>query len=834
MGDTHMRNADPGDPCSPDERSEWDQISRSFALHAFAGSQLELDLCSVPAPKRKPRLSALKHLRALDHGLQSVMPSGGLAAYLPQDGDNAKPLMQLHTLVTNEDSGPIPTCAKHFRLYGMKLREMACRDIFHLLWRVLVNAPAQAGLRGVMLITALNANMTRGPWQGAAWYQQMQESAQELWSKASHTDPLFRAMVPMMMKDLGRDASSEGDVFKELFEEIKSMPFLQGLGPSVHMTRWASWHVAQRWLLPQNTARAFVMLHLGLQLGYVQKTKGGLLMEELAKVGAALPSEDAAARAGSGASSASCANTARLDMAAEKERVQAVRDRCKNTMHTCTLISLNARYATGARIILYVSQPMIDWLLELNRSLRSREVGLALSIDMAKGTTACAVMSKILGASYDLNELEQIGLTISSICTDRRYSQLPPDAFQVEVQNQLAHKLGTLQLFFARSLVFNISDACALYPRKFALLASNQEDQKACLEELKALKAAWDAAKASKLPFWQKACKKSHMQLTLTQEILDRLAQDGFNSVPEDVRQFCLQINSHFMSTHATEDSFHYIKAQARKSADGHMCASRIWQVPTDRHVLDEKYKFTEVHMEDAPMPEPKSSVAAHVFLPKVGSASTPQIANITDRATWPSFWPPEENHKVVEESALMLQLHKSNEFCMAAGAWRSSFFKLGVVVSHTSTPGYWCSLGSKESATTLWPLETVHHNGVNILRFKVISSFSELWVVGITTFVGWKALPSQWASLLHIYVNAQHRLPECGELPCMSMVKTGEEQDFLLYAADCAFWNTTPTMMRKLLEEELKLAPPAQMSEVDLLMEAIKTVKKIDDAAAA
>ena len=73
------------------------------------------------------------------------------------------------------------------------------------------------------------------------------------------------------------------------------MPFLKELGPAVHLTRWASWHVAQRWLLPQTTARAFVMLHLGPQLVYVQKTKGCLLLDELAKLSAAFPSPDAAA-----------------------------------------------------------------------------------------------------------------------------------------------------------------------------------------------------------------------------------------------------------------------------------------------------------------------------------------------------------------------------------------------------------------------------------------------------------------------------------------------------------------------------------------------------------
>ena len=228
--------------------------------------------------------------------------------------------------------------------------------------------------------------------------------------------------------------------------------------------------------------------------------------------------------------------------------------------------------------------------------------------------------------------------------------QLAPNAWQIDAENQLAHKLGTLQLCFAKNLVFNLSDCTALYPRRFALLASAAEGQTSCLEELKALRAAFDAASATRMPDWQKACKRSHLQQTVAQEILDRLSQVGSSSVPDDVYQYCCQANRHFMSTHMTGDSFHYIKAQVRRSSDSHICASRSWQVPTEKRILSKNYKFTEVSMEDARMPEPKSSVDKAVFEPWVCTASIPRLAPIIGRSSWPVFWPPEEHHRVAEE----------------------------------------------------------------------------------------------------------------------------------------------------------------------------------------
>ena len=119
-------------------------------LNAFGASPGGEDGAGIPTPKKQLRISAYHHLQALDSGLQSIC-NFGLSEFLPREGDADKPLLELPVLVSNEDSGPIPTCAKGYRLHHMKLREMCCRDVFHMLWGVLLNGPQQAGVRPLHL-----------------------------------------------------------------------------------------------------------------------------------------------------------------------------------------------------------------------------------------------------------------------------------------------------------------------------------------------------------------------------------------------------------------------------------------------------------------------------------------------------------------------------------------------------------------------------------------------------------------------------------------------------------------------------------------------------------
>ena len=115
---THYREEQPGEVFSEEAKRTWSVLAASFT-----GSSSFTVL-----PQKKKRIVAYHELQAIDNMVQLVAPTG-LKTFLPQDSDGTKPLLELPTLVTNEDSGPIPWATRNFRLYKLRLRELPARGV---------------------------------------------------------------------------------------------------------------------------------------------------------------------------------------------------------------------------------------------------------------------------------------------------------------------------------------------------------------------------------------------------------------------------------------------------------------------------------------------------------------------------------------------------------------------------------------------------------------------------------------------------------------------------------------------------------------------------------
>ena len=83
--------------------------------------------------------------------------------FMPHESQTEKSILELLTLVTNFDSGPLPWVGHAFRMYHLRLRELPQRDVYHMIWRILMNGTREAGLRSMMLITVCNLNLAHGP-----------------------------------------------------------------------------------------------------------------------------------------------------------------------------------------------------------------------------------------------------------------------------------------------------------------------------------------------------------------------------------------------------------------------------------------------------------------------------------------------------------------------------------------------------------------------------------------------------------------------------------------------------------------------------------------------
>ena len=247
MNDSTLRPDLPGDVVAPAAQAEWVEKAKRFLKRARADDEVEVKKKKVKQARRSNRMAAYRHTLCLDAQLRCVVDDG-LSSFVPKEGDDDKLLVDLPTLVTNEDSGQVPFCSKDFRCFQMGQREVPYRDVFHMFWRAILNSVKDAGLRGVLLLVGICHNLAYGPWQGCAWFEQICEGALDYFETAGPSCPLFRRLLPRILKERGRgdEVLTEAEI-REVWESMKDEDFLRAKGPRMQISRWISWMQCEEW-----------------------------------------------------------------------------------------------------------------------------------------------------------------------------------------------------------------------------------------------------------------------------------------------------------------------------------------------------------------------------------------------------------------------------------------------------------------------------------------------------------------------------------------------------------------------------------------------------------
>lgn len=270
---------------------------------------------------------------------------------------------------------------------------------------------------------------------------------------------------------------------------------------------------------------------------------------------------------------------------------------------------------------------------------------MAFALDQASGASTLSAISDAFALWADASSLERCGLVVSSLVSDKTWRTCAVGDAQTLAQDDIAAKLGSLQVALAKSCLWNLSDGWA-FPRRFCELA-NPETERACLMDFRAFREAFEQAKLQTLPLWRNLCKSSIMLLTLVQDYGKRCANVNWANVPDDVKEHAKRLAMCFPSTSV---------------------ACQVWEFPSATKLLSEKYGYREIDAatytaeEDVKVgPIPKTA-----FLPRSRRCSTPRLKEISRRRTWPSMWPPENYHGVVEEMLFMRWCFERNCFDQA------------------------------------------------------------------------------------------------------------------------------------------------------------------------
>jgi hypothetical protein len=304
MRDARLRVEDPGDKVTLAAKGEWHESATSFLRQANEDDGDH----AAPKQRRMQRMASHDWLNAIDYQVQALT-GWGLNAYLPApapaaaaapeaaaaEGESA-PIEKRKLLTISIDQCGIGMCAMMYMVYKRGMRVLPFFDPFHRQARDTWNAFKEAGFKTSLLLAGITYNLSRGPWAGSAWWQQMKEAAMDMMQTVTEDDVLVSYFYPRILADKGEPFGSIS--VQEMLQNISEADWLQVKGPRMNPSRWWSEFDCGDFYIPSTNERLLVLMFLGLQQGWMSSsTAAGAQMRKLCGATRALPQDKKATTA---------------------------------------------------------------------------------------------------------------------------------------------------------------------------------------------------------------------------------------------------------------------------------------------------------------------------------------------------------------------------------------------------------------------------------------------------------------------------------------------------------------------------------------------------------
>jgi hypothetical protein len=205
------------------------------------------------------------------------------------EGESA-PIEKRKLLTISIDQCGIGMCAMMYMVYKRSMRALPFFDPFHRQARDTWNAFKEAGFKTSLLLAGITYNLSRGPWAGSAWWQQMKEAAMDMMQTVTEDDVLVSYFYPRILADKGEPFGSIS--VQEMLQNISEADWLQVKGPRMNPSRWWSEFDCGDFYIPSTNERLLVLMFLGLQQGWMSSSNAaGAQMKKLCGATRALPKD---------------------------------------------------------------------------------------------------------------------------------------------------------------------------------------------------------------------------------------------------------------------------------------------------------------------------------------------------------------------------------------------------------------------------------------------------------------------------------------------------------------------------------------------------------------
>ena len=140
--------------------------------------------------------------------------------------------------------------------------------------------------------------------------------------------------------------------------------------------------------------------------------------------------------------------------------------------------------------------------------------------------------------------------------------------------------------------------------------------------------------------------------------------------------------------------------------------------------------------------------------------------------------------------------------------------------------------LGTLSVMAVFWPLDKVKLGNTFCFELQKIADITGLKFVALKAFEEWAAIPTVFASPLHLWLRNKCKMP--AEMPSLGLLQTGPAVPLLVHAADQGFWHLKGSTISRLLNEEFSIEQSPGATEASSLVQAVRACKKCDEFAAA
>lgn len=260
-------------------------------------------------------------------------------AGVPQD--NKLPILSISL-----DQGSVGWPSLFYAMFVERLLIVPLADAPHRIWNDIQQSIEQVReFKEARYLTTILFNLNTGPFESAAWWQQVKAGVDEYCELAGEDDPLLLALI----EDIA-DERNEGDrVNDRSFREqiLAELPrLLANKGSKVPRSRWFHFIDSATEHDTIWSSRMLVLLYLGLRAGYVNKECGLKFRVQLAK----------------GASPSSGTEPAKMTTSGRAPEVMGfLRPNCRNTMHVATCLYLERTLKMNNRVIAMLAEPFRIW-----------------------------------------------------------------------------------------------------------------------------------------------------------------------------------------------------------------------------------------------------------------------------------------------------------------------------------------------------------------------------------------------------------------------------------------------------------------------------------------